>query len=116
MAYDIFLGQTKEDWSREGRNGGRPTPGRDAAAGALLLGVGIALALVKGPEGKASDLGESDEQGGDDGSGDGGPSFPPIRPLSGDYRDFRDDYPDERTTMEIPAFEPMSEVVGRRLR
>lgn len=111
MAYDIFLGQTKEDWSREGRSEGRPAPGRDAAAGALLLGVGIAIALVKGPEGQARDLGGSDE-----GSEPDGPLLPPIRPLSGGSRGFRDDYPDERTTMEIPAFEPMSEVVGRRLR
>jgi hypothetical protein len=109
MAYDIFLGQTKEDWSREGRNGGRPAPGRDAAAGALLLGVGIAIALVKVPESQDRDLGESDEGGGPDG-------LPPIRPLSGGSRGFRGDYPDERTTMEIPAFEPMSEVVRRRLR
>lgn len=112
MAYDIFLGQTKEDWSRDGRNGGRPTPGRDAAAGALLLGAGIAIALVKGPEGQASDLGES----GESGPGDGDLLLPPTRPLSGGYRGFRDDYPDERTTMEIPAFEPMAEVVRRRLR
>jgi hypothetical protein len=112
MAYDIFLGQTKEDWSREGRNGGRPTPGRDAAAGAFLLGVGLALAIVKGPENK----GTSDLEDGEGGPGDGGPLLPPVRPLSGGPREFRDDYPDERTTMEIPAFEPMSEVVRRRLR
>jgi hypothetical protein len=111
VAYDIFLGQTKEDWSRDGRNGGCPAPGRDAAAGALLLGIGIAIALVKGPEGQARDLGGSDE-----GGEPNGPLPPPIRPLSGGSRGFRGDYPDERITMEIPVFEPMSDVVGKRLR
>jgi hypothetical protein len=116
MAFDLILGQTKDDWSRDGQNGGRESPGRDAALGALMLGIGVAIAMVKAPDGKSEDLG----LGGFGGNGDGAPSLP-RNPFGGGGGRPRDDndwegFENERTTMEIPAFEPMAEVVGRRLR
>ena len=117
MSLDLIFGQTKDDWSRDSRIGGRESPGVDAALGAALLGAAVAIAVVKGPKPKSGLFFEQDTSPdeGEDESGRDNPDMPPSRPPPQSFsRPAADDW--ERTTAEIPAFEPMREVVDRRLR
>ena len=104
MAYDLALGQTKDDWSREGRQGGRSEPGRDALAGAALLTMGVVMAAIKG---KKSRFAEDTEV----------LSPPHARPRPAPSETaIRYIGPHDRETREIPTFEPMQDVVEKGLR
>jgi hypothetical protein len=107
MAYDLALGQTKDDWSREGRQGGRSEPGRDALAGAALLTMGVVMAAIKG---KTSHFTEDTE--------DPDPKPPhTLRPRPAPSETaIRYIGPHDRETREIPTFEPMQDVVEKGLR
>lgn len=152
MAYDLILGQTKDDWSREGRQGGRPSPGTDAVAGAVLLGFGVAMAVIKGPK-TAQELSRF-ESGDSDANPDDSDDLPDhdfsSEPRTNPYTEIdtrpyathrslprEDPSPHrqvlsprpgpsptaqhyishhDRTTQEIPSFEPMRDLIEKGLR
>lgn len=141
MAYDLILGQTTDDWSREGRQGGRPSPGADAVAGAVLLGFGVVMAVIKGPKTSSSDDVLDSRSEGYESDHDFEPRTNPYteldtQPYAGHLSSPRvDPEPShevfrpgpsstaqryisrqDRPTQEIPSFEPMRDVVEKGLR